>query len=450
MLSHRRSDFPDGFVFGVAGSAYQLEGHAFGGAGATEWDSFAITPGNVAGAETGDIAVDHYTRWPEDLDLAAQAGFDGWRFSTSWARVLPEGRGTPNQAGLDYYDRLVDGMLQRGLKPALTLYHWELPQPLADMGGWRNADMPSWFAEFADLIARRLGDRLWSAAPINEPWCVAWLSHFEGGHAPGLRDIRAAARSVHHVLLAQAEAIAVFRAAGIDQVGAIVNLEYALSADASLAAATAAARYDAIYNRMFLGPLCNGAYPEFVLEGLEPHLPRGWQTDLDRIRTPVDWIGLNYYTATRVAGGDGPWPSLRTVPGPLPHTAMGWEIRPEGLAHMLAMVPRDFTGSTPIYITENGMAAHDLQIDGRIDDITRIRYLDTHLARVRTAIAAGSPVRGYFVWSLLDNYEWTRGYALRFGLVHVDRETMVRTPKASWHALRQMLAHGRAGELRGT
>ncbi len=439
MPNQSRGDFPADFVFGVAGSAYQLEGHAQGGAGATEWDSFAATPGNVARGETGDLACDHLNRWPEDLDLARDAGFDAWRFSTSWARVLPEGRGTPNEAGLDFYDRLVDGMLERGLKPALTLYHWELPQALADLGGWRNADIVGWFLDFAELIGTRLGDRVWSAAPINEPWCVTWLSHFDGLHAPGLRDIRAAARAVHHVLLAQAEAIAAWRAAGLTQVGAIVNLEYALPADATVGATTAAARYDAIYNRMFLEPLFLGRYPEFVLEGIEAYLPKGWQGDLDRIKTPVDWLGLNYYTAARLAPGAPPWPALEKREGPPPLTEMGWEICPDGLSHFLRMVPRDYSGETPIYITENGMAAPDVIEDGRIEDADRIRYLSAHLDRARLAIGEGCPLKGYFVWSILDNYEWTRGYDLRFGLVHVHRETLARTPKASWKTMAAML-----------
>jgi beta-glucosidase len=199
-----RSDFPEGFLFGVATSAYQIEGGAFGGAGPTHWDSFAATPGNVVRAEDGPLACDHYHRWEDDLDLIAALGADVYRFSTSWARVLPDGTGAPNAQGLDFYDRLVDGMLARGIKPAATLYHWELPQPLADRGGWRNADMPNWFADFTETVMSRIGDRVWSAAPINEPWCVAWLSHFEGHHAPGLRDIRAASRAMHHVLKATA------------------------------------------------------------------------------------------------------------------------------------------------------------------------------------------------------------------------------------------------------
>ena len=439
-LSHGRSDFPEGFVFGTATSAYQIEGHAFGGAGPTHWDSFAATPGNVVRAENGARACDHYHRWAEDHDLVAGAGLDLYRFSTSWARIQPEGRGAANPEGLDFYDRLVDGLLARGLKPAATLYHWELPAPLADRGGWQNRDIAARFAEFTDVIMRRIGDRVWSAAPINEPWCVAWLSHFLGHHAPGLRDIRAAVRAMHHVLLAHGQAITAMRALGMRNLGAVCNFERALPADDSPAAAAATDRYDAVYNRFFLSGLFHGRYPDTVMEAFAPHLPPGWEADFDTIRAPIDWLGLNYYTCKRIAAAPGPWPALAEVPGPLPKTEMGWEIHPEGLEHFLTATARDFTGDLPLYVTENGMAAPDTPVDGRIEDADRIAYLDAHLAAVRRALAAGVPVRGYVVWSLLDNYEWALGYAKRFGLVHVDFESLQRTPKASYHALARALA----------
>jgi len=439
-LSHGRSDFPEGFVFGTATSAYQIEGHAFGGAGPTHWDTFAATPGNVVRAENGARACDHYHRWAEDLDLVAGAGLDLYRFSTSWARIQPEGRGAANPEGLDFYDRLVDGLLARGLKPAATLYHWELPAPLADRGGWQNRDIAARFADFTDVIMRRIGDRVWSAAPINEPWCVAWLSHFLGHHAPGLRDIRAAVRAMHHVLLAHGQAITAMRALGMRNLGAVCNFERALPADDSPAAAAATDRYDAVYNRFFLSGLFHGRYPDTVMEAFAPHLPVGWEADFDTIRAPIDWLGLNYYTCKRIAAAPGPWPALAEVPGPLPKTEMGWEIHPEGLEHFLTATARDFTGDLPLLVTENGMAAPDTPVDGRIEDADRIAYLDAHLAAVRRALAAGVPVRGYVVWSLLDNYEWALGYAKRFGLVHVDFESLQRTPKASYHALARALA----------
>lgn len=440
----RRSEFPAGFQFGVATSAYQIEGHARGGAGLTHWDTFAATPGNVVRAENGALACDHLNRWPEDLDLIRDAGFDVYRFSTSWARVMPEGRGAVNAQGLDFYDRLVDGMLERGIKPALTLYHWELPVPLADLGGWRNRDIADWFADYTQVVARRLGDRLWSTAPINEPWCVAWLSHFLGHHAPGLRDIRAAARAMHHVLLAHGRAIQTLRSEGVGNLGAVCNLEYAHPASASPADAAAAARYDAIYNRFFVSGLFKGEYPAEVLAGLAPHLPTGWQDDFATIGQPLDWLGLNYYTCKRIAAGSGPWPATDELPGPLDKTEMGWEIYPEGLHHFLTGIRRDYSGDLPLYVTENGMAAPDAVASGGVvQDDDRVSYLARHLQACQQAIAEGVPLKGYFAWSLLDNFEWSLGYDKRFGLVHVDFDTLERRPKESWHQMRAALAGNR-------
>ncbi len=363
-MQSRRADFPPGFLFGAATSSYQIEGHAHGGAGSTHWDTFAATPGNVVRAENGAVACDHYHRYEEDLDLLAGANLDVYRFSTSWARVLPEGRGPVNEAGLDFYDRLVDAMLARGLKPAATLYHWELPSPLADLGGWHNRDIAGWFADFVEVVMARIGDRLWSAAPINEPWCVAWLSHFLGQHAPGLRDIRATARAMHHVLLAHGHGVQAMRARGHGNVGAICNLEYAQPADDTEAARRAAALYDAYYNRFFLSGIFRGSYPDEVLEGLGPHMPDGWQDDFATIGQPVDWLGINYYTRKLIAPDDGPWPHHHEVPGPLPKTEMGWEIYPEGLRFFLERCHREYSGDLPIYVTENGMAAPDRLEDG--------------------------------------------------------------------------------------
>ncbi|RLQ89038.1 GH1 family beta-glucosidase [Notoacmeibacter ruber] len=439
-MKHSRSDFPREFLFGVATSSYQIEGHRYGGAGPTHWDSFAATPGNVVRAENGDIACDHYHHWSDDLDLVADAGLNLYRFSTSWARVLPEGRGAPNPDGLDFYDRLVDGMLERGIKPAATLYHWELPQPLADKGGWRNGDIPKWFGEFTDVIMRRIGDRVWSAAPINEPWCVSWISHFQGVHAPGLRDIRATARAMHHVLVAHGTAIQAMRALGMSNLGGVFNFEYAEPSDESDAAKKAARRYDACYNRFFLSGVFHRCYPDEALQGLEPHLPDGWQEDFDVIAQPLDWCGLNYYTRKIISPEAGPWPSWREVDGPLPKTAMGWEIYPEGLEFFLRRTHEEYTKGLPLHVTENGMAAPDPIEAGAIEDAERIAFLDAHLTSVRKAIAAGVPVEAYFVWSLLDNYEWALGYAKRFGLVHVDFHSLQRTPKASYRALTEALA----------
>lgn len=440
-MNFKRSDFPAGFLFGAATSSYQIEGHAFGGAGPTHWDSFAATPGNVVRAETGATACDHYHRYEEDLDLMQAAGFDAYRFSTSWARVLPEGRGTPNAEGLDFYDRLTDAMLERGQKPCATLYHWELPQALADQGGWRNADMPEWFADFTRVIMGRIGDRMHSVAPINEPWCVTWLSHFLGIHAPGMRDIRATARAMHHVLKSHGRAIEVMRDMGMTNLGGVFNMEAALPASSSRDDFAAAARYDAYYNRFFLQGIFQRSYPELVLEGLEPHLPANWQDDFDTIGQPLDWVGLNYYTCKRIsADPEAAWPALREGVGPLPQTQMGWEIYPQGLHDFIMRTAKEYAGDLPILITENGMANGDVLVEGAVPDQPRIDYLNAHIAEVRRAIDEGANVQGYFCWSLLDNYEWSLGYEKRFGLVHVDFDTLKRTPKASYDALKLALS----------
>ncbi len=435
-MTFTRADFPEGFLFGAATSSYQIEGHAHGGAGRTHWDDFAATRGNVVRAEDGAIACDHYHRLDEDLDLLQAMNVDVYRFSTSWARVLPEGRGTVNAEGLDFYDRLVDGLLARDLKPALTLYHWELPSTLADLGGWRNRDIASWFSDYAEIVMDRIGDRVWSVATINEPWCVGWLSHFVGAHAPGLRDIRATARAMHHILLAHGTAVQAIRAKGHDNLGAVCNLEWSASADDSAASRDAAARYDAIYNRFFMGGMFKGEYPPLVLEGLEPHLPDGWQDDFGTITAPVDWCGINYYTRSLLTEADGPWPRYAQVPGPLPKNSIGWETYPQGLHDFLVRTRDEYTGDLPLYVTENGMAANDVvEPDGTIDDADRQAFIADHLDAVLRAIAKDVPVRGYFLWSLLDNYEWAYGYEKRFGAVHIDFETLKRTPKNSYHAL---------------
>ncbi len=438
MLIHKRSDFPEGFLFGAATSAYQIEGHQFGGAGRTMWDDFAATPGNVVRAEDGARACDHYHRHAADFDLLKDAGFDAYRFSTSWARVMPDGR-TVNPEGLDFYDRLVDAMLERGLKPLATLYHWELPSALADQGGWRNRDIAGWFGDFTEAVMGRLGDRMFSVATINEFWCVSWLSHFLGHHAPGLRDIRATARAMHHVLLAHGTAIERMRGMGVGNLGAVFNMEWAAPADDSAEAIEAAALYDDIYNHFFMSGAFKGRYPDRLVTALGSHFPEGWQDDFETISAPLDWAGINYYTRSLLAGNDGPWPHMHNIAGPLEKTQMGWEIYPQGLHDFLVRTAREYTADLPLYVTENGMSNADAVKHGAVDDPARIAYFNSHLGAVRDAIAKGVPVKGYMAWSLLDNYEWALGYEKRFGMVHVDFDTLERTPKASWHAFKKML-----------
>ncbi len=427
-----RKDFPEGFLFGAATSAYQIEGHSFGGAGPTIWDIFAAEKGKVVNGETGAIACDHYHRYEADLDLLN--GLDAYRFSTSWARVMPDGRAV-NQAGLDFYDRLVDAILARGLKPFLTLYHWDMP---AALGGWENRDVAGWFGDFTDIVMDRIGDRVASTATINEPWCVSWLSHFLGHHAPGKTDITAAARSVHHVLRAHGEAMQRLRARGQKNLGIVLNFEAVQPA--SPQDIPASQRFDAIMNRMFIEPLTTGQYPALLLEGIAAHLPEGWQDDMARIAAPLDWLGVNYYTRQTIAESDGPWPHYKTTKTDAPKTRMGWDIYPEGLRETLGWLSAEFTKDLPLYVTENGMAWADVPENDIVRDPARSRYLFDHLAQVKVAMNDGAKVQGYFYWSLLDNYEWAFGYEKRFGMIHVDFETQVRTPKNSFYDFKKWLA----------
>ncbi len=436
-MSLSRFDFPEGFLFGAATAAYQIEGSGFGGCGPCHWDTFAATPGNVKRAEDGGTACDHFHNWPADLDLLRAANMDAYRFSTSWARVMPDGV-TVNPEGVAFYDRLVDGMLERGLKPFQTLYHWELPSALADKGGWTNRDTPHRFADFAETITRTLGDRVASIATINEPWCVAWLSHFIGAHAPGLRDIRAAARAMHHICLAHGLAVDRLRSMGQPNLGIVLNFDFCQPASDSAEDIRASARADGIFNRWYIEGITRQAYPENVLEGLAPHMPANWQDDMALIGQPLDWLGINYYTRHIQAAAPGtPWPSIGEIPGPLPKTQMGWEIYPDGLHHFLTRMAREYVGDLPLYVTENGMANPDLP---DLPDQVREDFLFAHLAATKRAIADGANVKGFFYWSLLDNYEWAEGYEKRFGLVHVDFATLKRTPKTSYHALARALA----------
>ena len=435
-MDFKRSDFPEGFLFGAATAAYQIEGHSFGGAGSTHWDTFAATPGNVIRAEDGAVACDHYHRWESDLDLLKDAGLDAYRFSTSWARVLPEGRGAVNEEGLDFYDRLVDGILDRSLKPFQTLYHWEMPSALADLGGWTNPDVAGWLADYTEVITKRIGDRIHSIATINEPWCVAFLSHFLGHHAPGLRDIRAASRAMHHVLKGHGAAMEVLRAEGMKNCGIVLNFEHTNPASDSAEDQAAAARQDAIFNRWFIEAVSKGTYPAEALEGFAPHMPAGWEGDMAGISAPIDFLGVNYYTRSNVAHDDAaPWPHTKPVTGPLPKTQMEWEIYPEGLRAVLTRMARDYVGDLPIFVTENGMAWADVIENGAVHDPVRQDYMSAHIGAARAAIDEGANVQGFFYWSLLDNYEWAFGYEKRFGMVHVDFDTLKRTPKGSYHAL---------------
>jgi len=442
--------FPDGFLWGAATAAYQVEGAvAEDGRGPSIWDTFSHTPGKVLGGDTGDVAVEHYHRYRSDVALMAELGLTAYRFSVAWPRVQPDGRGAINQAGLDFYRRLVDELLEHNIEPWLTLYHWDLPQPLEDAGGWPVRDTAERFAEYAAVVHDALGDRVKAWTTLNEPWCSAFLGYASGDHAPGRRDAASAVRAAHHLLLGHGLATQAMRAAGRDtQIGITLNL-YAISAASDDPAdVDAARRIDGIQNRLFLDAVLRGRYPADVLADFST------VTDLDHIRdgdlaiigTPLDMLGINYYTRHVVAGpadppstAPAPWPGsewVRFVSSGRPVTAMGWEIDSDGLLEVLRRVYAEYP-TIPLYITENGAAFDDeVTSEGTVEDQDRIAYLDAHLTACHQAITSGVPLKGYFAWSLLDNFEWAWGYSKRFGLVYVDYLTQRRIPKASarWYA----------------
>ena len=436
MFSVDRGQFGPNFVFGAATAAYQIEGGQTDGRGSCIWDTFAASPGNVKKADDGRIACDHYHRWPEDLDLLRDAGFDGYRFSLAWPRLLPEGTGAVNQAGLDFYDRLIDGMLERGLKPFATLYHWDLPSPLQDRGGWMNRDIGGWFADYAALVGKHFGDRLQATATINEPWCVSVLSHILGIHAPGYRDLRAGARAMHHVLYAHGMGVDALRANGVRNIGIVTNLEKSEPASDREEDHRACDLGDALFNRWFLGGVYKGQYPEVLTRILDKYLPADYHKDMEIVSRPLDWAGINYYSRGLYAWEPSrPALPIRQVKGTLPTNDLGWEIYPTGLTDLLVRVSREYT-KLPLYVTENGMSEDD--------DSRRVAFYDAHLNAVLEAQRQGADVRGYFAWSLLDNYEWAEGYSSRFGIVHVDYASQKRTPKGSYRAFQGMLHNTRA------
>ncbi len=434
--------FPEGFAWGTATASYQIEGAVHeDGRLPSVWDTFSHTPGKVFRNQTGDLADDHYHRYPEDISLLADLGVTHYRFSLAWPRIQPEGYGPVNGAGVDFYSRLVDGLLDHGIQPWVTLYHWDLPQVLEDAGGWPRRETAEKFAEYAALIHQRLGDRVQDWTTLNEPWCAAFLGYASGHHAPGRTDGAAAVRAAHHLMLGHGLATEVLRAQGARSVGVTVNLYPVDPVTDSAADRDAARRIDGLMNRFFLDPLLRGSYPADVLKDIAEvtgteHVRDG---DLATIAAPLDFLGVNYYSRHVVRAGEprpGPthWvgsPDVEFVKRGLPQTEMGWEIDPDGLYETLTRVSREY-GPLPLYVTENGAAfADEVTREGRVHDENRRRYLEEHFRAAHRAIAEGVDLRGYFVWSLLDNFEWAHGYSKRFGLVHVDFETQVRTLKDS-------------------
>ncbi len=427
--------FPEGFLWGAATSAYQIEGSPLAdGAGPSIWQRFVHSPGLIASGETGDVACDHYHRWKSDVALMADLGLTAYRFSIAWGRILPGGRGRVNPGGLAFYDRLVDALLAHEIQPMVTLYHWDLPAALDDLGGWLNPDAAEWLADYARVMFRALGDRVALWTTLNEPWVVTDGGYLRGALAPGHRNLYEAPIATHNLLRAHGAAVQAFRAERKGSIGLVVNLEPKYPASASPADLVATRRADAYMNRQYLDPVFFGRYPDELAEIFGPAWPSHRDADLQLIRQPIDFLGLNYYTRSVSRHDDSVLPvRASSVRQPeQAYTETGWEVYPQALTAVLLWIKERY-GDVPLYITENGAAFYDppSPVDGRIEDPLRVHYYHEHLRAAEDAIRQGVDLRGYFAWSLLDNFEWSLGYAKRFGIVHVDYRTLQRTPKAS-------------------
>ena len=441
--------FPDGFVWGAATASFQIEGATTeDGRSPSIWDTLCARPGAILDGSDGSVACDHYHRWESDLDLLAGLGLSAYRFSLSWPRIVPGGKGEANEKGLAFYDRLVDGLLERGITPYATLYHWDLPQVLEDKGGWRNRDTALRFAEYAAITQHRLGDRVKHWATFNEPWCSAFLGHASGEHAPGRTDPAEAVVASHHLLLAHGLATeALHGGRRPAEVGIVLNHYDVTPLTDSPADVDAARRIDGQQNRWWLDAIYKGEYPADVVQDFARWTDLSFvqDGDLATISARLDWQGINYYSSFVVRGLDAPAPAgarptpwigcedVEVVPNGEPVTHMGWDVVPSGLTKVLERISRDYD-SPPLFITENGAAYDDVVVDGQVEDDDRTAYVDAHLRAALDAIDAGVDLRGYFIWSLMDNFEWAWGYTRRFGVVRVDYDTLERTPKASAHA----------------
>jgi beta-glucosidase len=436
--------FPDGFLWGAATAAYQIEGAPDAdGKGPSIWDTFSHTPGKVFHGETGDVACDSYHRYPEDIAMLQRLGAGAYRFSLSWPRIQPDGRGAVNPQGIDYYNRLIDGLLEKGITPVVTLYHWDLPQPLQDKGGWATRDIAEIFADYAGRAGEAFGDRVCRWITLNEPWVVAHVGYRDGRHAPGIKDPKQAVAANHHLLLAHGRAVTALRATSPSPAQVGITLNLAVVRPVSPAAADLAAELDARHNGAYLGPLLRGAYPERLTAEFSPARVPGLvhDGDFDLITAPIDFLGVNFYAPQYVGiRPDGEPRHGEQLIGPdevlvqpegMPVTAMNWLVDSSAIYELMTRV-RDETNGLPLYITENGSAWYDyVTPDGTVEDYERLQYLRDHLIALHAAIADGVNLRGYFAWSLLDNFEWAEGYAKRFGLVYVDFGTQKRILKRS-------------------
>ena len=446
-------DLPDDFIIGSATAAYQIEGAVDqDGRGPSIWDVFTHTSGKIADGSTGDVACDHYRRWPDDIRLMQRLGLDAYRFSLSWSRILPDGRGAVNAKGLDFYDRLIDALLAAGITPFVTLYHWDMPQALQDEGGgWLDPGIIDAFGRYAEVACKRLGDRVRHWTTLNEPWTFCWWGYGFGEDAPGLElGTAGALLASHHALLAHGASVSVIRAHVRDaHVGVVLDLNPVQPASNSHEDQAAAQRFDGAQNRWYLDALLRGHYPSDMLEVFGGVFD---QADISAARQPLDYLGINYYRRSVIAAGeDVPPLDMRRINPSGTYTEMGWEVWPEGLFDLLTWL--DKTYALPrLYITENGAAFPDVVIDDQIDDESRRGYIEAHLAQCTRAIAAGIPLAGYFVWTLMDNFEWAEGYRPRFGILHVDYQSQRRRIKASgdWLASLQQLRRPKGPAARNT
>lgn len=442
--------FPDGFIWGTATASYQIEG-AFDkdGRGVSIWDTFSKTPGKVVNGDTGDVACDHYNRFEEDIELMKKLGVSAYRFSIAWPRLFPKGDGVREERGFAFYNRLIDALIKAGIKPLITLYHWDLPQPLEDKGGWANREIVDSFAAYARACAESFGDRVDSWITLNEPWCVSWLGYSNGVHAPGKKDFKLAIAASHHTALAHAAALRTIKEViPSARVGIAVNMNNIHNeSPENQEVVDFVALNDANLNRWWLDALSTGKYPNYLLDTygtlVEGVIKEG---DEKLLKVDTDFVGINYYCdgfarsprpedKPAIEGGFMPFPQRVDTSAPKELesnlTAMGWVITPSGIGNLVKRVHRDWPGIKEIFITENGAAFPDTKVDGEINDLDRVQYLKSHLLSLQGAVAKGVPVKGYFAWSLLDNFEWAEGYAKRFGIVHVDYKTQERTPKLS-------------------
>ncbi|KEO81650.1 GH1 family beta-glucosidase [Tumebacillus flagellatus] len=437
------TQFPKDFIWGTATAAYQIEGAAHeDGRTRSHWDTFSHTPGNVFDGHTGDVACDHYHRYAEDIALLKSLGVQSYRFSISWPRIFPE-KGKLNPAGVAFYHRLLDELEKHGITPAVTMYHWDLPQWIADEGGWTSRNSVEYFEVYAEALFREFGGRVPSWITHNEPWCAAFLSYGIGEHAPGHRDWYEATAAAHHILLSHGKAVELYRSLNLaGQIGITLNLTPAYAASEAPEDAAAAHRQDGFANRWYLDPIFKGSYPADMVELFANFLGRPLDFiqpgDAQIIAAPNDFLGINFYSRNVVRQGNDPLLQLDHVPGGGAVTDMGWEIAPTALFDLLTRIKQEYT-SLPLYITENGAAFPDAVEDGKVHDPERIEYLRTHFEQALRFLEEGGNLKGYYVWSFLDNYEWAFGYSKRFGIVYVDYETQARIPKDSAHWLKQVI-----------